>query len=88
MKIYSLGVTIYATAYIKASSEEEARQLVQDELLGNWIEVAEDELFCGKPYHDLFEDGPEVSLSPAMTPDHISTDYIEVAYDPDEDNDE
>lgn len=66
MKLYSVDVKIYATAYIMADTEDEAREISKDmkydclevEGLNGDIEIS------GKDFASL-EDS--VSLSPAMT---------------------
>jgi hypothetical protein len=68
MNLYSINVRIYATAYIKADSEREARRIAR-ELKGDVLQLREDEdaelPISDRQYDD--PDLPDVSLSPAMT---------------------
>jgi hypothetical protein len=84
MKLYSMDLALYATAYVRATSPEEARKLVQARLINNSIEVPENDLISGARYSWQFKHGNAVTLSPAMTIDHFPNDQIEVAYDPEE----
>lgn len=68
MKLYAIDVRLAATAYIKANSPEQARQIAEQMEL-NTIEVANDGL-CDVPiYAGNFDadELPDKSLSPAMT---------------------
>jgi hypothetical protein len=55
MNLYSVEVTLYATAYVRAADEQEA--------------VAKAGQISGEPvmFGGPFEDAPDISLSPAMT---------------------
>jgi hypothetical protein len=67
MPLYSVNVDIVATAYIRASSEAEARELAS-QLWDVGIEVPDGDWgveVSGRGYSD--PDLPVVSLSPAMT---------------------
>ena len=67
MKLYSIDVRLYATAYIKAKSAAQARTIAESlkdrspHIFGH----AGDVLICALPYDH--PDLPLVSLSPAMT---------------------
>ncbi len=66
-KIYSIGLTVYATAYIRASTPEEAQDIARD-LRDTSLEVADaggETPICGLKFDDPRL--PDVSLSPAMT---------------------
>lgn len=71
MNLYRLEVTIHASMYVRAASEEEARaksRAFADTTLefGNrHIIMVEGPPICGGDFDD--PDLPEVSLSPAMT---------------------
>jgi hypothetical protein len=63
MNVYSIDVVVYATAYIKAESEDEALKLAK-ELNGETYELK------GKGVSDRMTTDPKlpkISLSPAMT---------------------
>jgi hypothetical protein len=77
--IYRMDVKIIGTAYVRADSPEEARTKIDEQLIGEWIEVAGDELISGFRFDDPAL--PEVSLSPAMTITDFSSDKPEVADD-------
>ena len=80
LKLYSIDVPVYATAYVKADSEEEAYALLVG-MEDQAIEVNDD------PYAVLLEDAdaPDVTISPAMTCGRVSADpFIDIAYDPEE----
>jgi hypothetical protein len=68
MTVYSIGVIIHATMYIKAENPEEAYAKARD-MRDTVLELAEDDTtsppISGKKYDD--PDLPEISLSPAMT---------------------
>lgn len=67
MKLYSIDVRVYATAYIRAESEEEARAKA-DALRGAFVFTDGSDPgveISGLQYDD--PELPEVSLSPAMT---------------------
>ncbi len=67
MLIYSIAVTVYATAYVRAGSPEEAKaKAVALENLALEVEdVASEVPISGLKLSDLRL--PDVSLSPAMT---------------------
>lgn len=78
-KLYSIDIPVYATAYIKADSAEEAQALAR-KLRHATIEVTgstsdSDVTISGGPYGDL----PDVSLSPVMTIGRFAADAIEEA---------
>lgn len=75
MTVYSVPITIYATAYVKADSEEAA--LANARELKNWsIEVDPQGLFCGLAFDNPAL--PDMSLSPAMTIADVEDDAFEV----------
>lgn len=78
MKIYTIPVTIYATAYIRAK-DEDAAALIASQKIGaeTWIEAGENGIFCGRAYDDPRL--PDVSLSPVMTISEIDFDRIDEA---------
>jgi hypothetical protein len=68
VKLFSIDVKIYATAYILAETEEEAQEAANG-LKSSYIEVqcgyvGDDLEICGGTFSP---DMPELSLSPAMT---------------------
>lgn len=72
MNLYQIDVRIVATAYIRAKSAKEARQIANDEfkdttltLSDDGAEVDEGPEVCGLPFDH--PDLPDVSLSPCMT---------------------
>lgn len=83
-KLYSVDVAIYATAYIKAESFEEARRKIEDDFMPNGLELSGGPV-CGMSYDALMaNDDPtlEITLSPAMTPDRLTTLDFRVAWEP------
>jgi hypothetical protein len=68
MNVYSIDVRVYATAYIKADSAEEAQQIAEglkDNCLQDLEGFGDDGLeISGASYHELPAD---VTLSPAMS---------------------
>lgn len=78
MKLYSIDIKIYGTAYIKADSEEEALQKARENLTQVGLEFpchfrdlisdhADGNIFMtGERFNP---DMPEISFSPAMTSD-------------------
>jgi hypothetical protein len=84
-KLYSIGVTIYATAYVRADDEDDAVRKAKAELLNECI-FAEEGLFTGRDYDDLFHDDEtvDVTLAPAMTVGEVYDEIDECVYDPDE----
>lgn len=67
MKVYRIDVKVWATAYIKASSAEEATKIARG-LKNQFLEVSDaggDVDISGLGYGDPAL--PDVSLSPAMT---------------------
>ena len=73
LKLYSLEISVYATAYIKAKSPEEALKLAQTRLDMNGLYAdGENCIFDGRSFEKIMTHGiRDVSLSPAMTVDHI-----------------
>lgn len=66
-RVYSIDVKLYATAYIKADSPEEAIAKARD-LTWDSPDISDSDgtvPISGLPFHD--PDLPDVSLSPAMT---------------------
>ncbi len=90
-KLYSMEVALYTTAYIKAASPEEAKRKLEQQLLSSTIEVSEDSPYgfiCGWDYDRLLnidDTAFDVTLSPAMTPDHILSDEPELVWPEEED---
>lgn len=91
-KLFSMGVTIHATAYVLADSEEEAvakcREACMDSAiyLSDRRQEAGDMIITGETYSP---DMPEVSLSPAMTVGEVDAKSVDLAEDfepEDEDN--
>ena len=69
MKLYAIGVTLYATAYVKADTPDEALAKVKSDLRDRALDLNGTHV-CGDTF-DALE--PDVSLSPAMTvgdPEH------------------
>lgn len=71
-KLYSVGVTIHATAYIVAESAAQAAAMAQEAFAFEEATVSKRTTFGEVPVSDssfegLLIDGPAVSLSPAMT---------------------
>ena len=73
LKLYSLEISVFATAYIKAKSPEEALKLAQARLVKNGLYVDENAtMFDGRPYDKLMSHSiQDITVSPAMTVDHI-----------------
>ena len=68
MKLFSADIPVFATVYIKADTEEEARQIVKDRVAGAWITVPDD--FDDRPFSEVLADeNPDsaITYSPAMT---------------------
>lgn len=63
-KLYSVDIKIIGTAYIKAGSAKQAREMARN-LKMEGLEVSGDPLISGLEYSH--PDLPEISLSPAMT---------------------
>lgn len=81
MKLYSIDINIYATAYVKASSESEAADRVRS-LTGHSIEVKGD-IIDGRPFDMVFNDEiVGTTLSPMMTLGKQACPLIETAHDP------
>lgn len=62
--VYAVDVVVYATAYIKAPTPEDALSIART-LKGRALEVVENDLVCGLDFDD--HRLPALSLSPAMT---------------------
>lgn len=69
MNIYAIDVVVYATAYIRAASEEDAQEIANSldhQVIDNLPEGTYGEVsICGSPFDN--DDLPDVSLSPAIT---------------------
>lgn len=99
-KLYSVGVTIYATAYIVAESAAKAAAKAQAAFSSDEATVSHRTTFGEVPcsnagFGRLVEEGPAVTLSPAMTfggPDNDSKTFdpagMECMFDPDGEEDE
>jgi hypothetical protein len=73
-KLFSIDVPIFATAYIKADTAEDALNLANAELRDRGIEFSNryqqlDDNICmdGAPFESLFDNDEEIALSPAMS---------------------
>lgn len=86
-KVYSIDVPLWATAYIKADSPEEALKIAQAQARG-YVEVSGAEPDSDVAISGLRTDDPElpdVSLSPAMTIHRVGDDApVELHFDPSE----
>lgn len=77
MNLYSVQLTINATAYIKAESAQEALEIARDEYASETTEDVGG--YCSELEYDNPE-LPDVSLSPAMTfGDKIEAADVELA---------
>lgn len=68
MKLFSADITVFATVYIKADTEEEVRQIIKDRVAGSWIEVPDN--FDDRPFSEVLADeDPDsaITYSPTMT---------------------
>jgi hypothetical protein len=68
MNVYSIDVKIYATAYIRAETQEQALEIareLKDTALNFPDYVDSDPMISGRQYDD--PDLPDLSLSPIMT---------------------
>ena len=63
-KVYSADLRVYATVYVRASSEREARKMIRQKL-GDSLEAGGSDDICGLPY--AHPELPDVSFSPMMT---------------------
>lgn len=75
-KIWSADVRVVATVYVIARNEREARKLIRAKL-ADGIEAGESEDISGAMYDS--PDLPDISYSPAMTPDtrqRISVNFV------------
>lgn len=68
LRLYSCDVLVWATAYVKARSPEEARRLFMEQGAGEGLEVR-GEGIDSRPLRYLLidDDAPTVTFSPAMT---------------------
>jgi len=88
-KLYSVDVTIFGTAYIKAETEGGALAKASHALRGAAAEADDRILFDGRSFKDLMADDRtvfDVTLSPAMTVGDFLAASIDVAYDPEEED--
>lgn len=74
MRLFKLDVPIWATAYIKANSAEEALNIANAEMIETGIELSDrhqsvSEAICidGRPYACLKDNEEDIALSPAMS---------------------
>ena len=68
MKFFSADIPVFVTAYIKASTKEEAHQIIKDLVAGAWIKVPDD--FDDRPFSEVLADedsNKDFTYSPAMT---------------------
>ena len=95
MKLYSINIKIYGTAYIKAETEEEALQKAKDNLTQVGLEFPHGfrDLISEHADGNIFMTGerfnfdmPEISFSPVMTSHGPSKDaHVELSANFDED---
>lgn len=91
MAVFSIDIPVYATFYIRADDEEEARKIAAD-LKGDAIELRVDEdadiPISQRQFYD--PDLPELSMSPAMTVGDVEagTDVEWCADEPGEETDD
>ena len=82
-KLFSVDVAIYATAYVQATGPEHAKNLLEMHFMNTGLELREDGLINGDHYDDIMSDPSLViTLSPAMTVDHILHDPEQVYPEP------
>jgi len=74
MPLYTVPVTIYATAYIRSYDTAKAVELAKT-LENRQIEVQGDELISGIAFDN--PQLPELSLSPAMQIANIEAQYLD-----------
>lgn len=72
MKVFSVPITIYATAYVKADSAAAAHSKAR-EMTNGAVEIMGDsrDLFCGLAFDNPCL--PDMSLSPAITIGGVET---------------
>jgi hypothetical protein len=96
MKLFSIGVVIHATAYVKAESAAEAFRKVSTDLKGQGIELSSRHQFAtnnvcvdGRSYETLLDNEEDIALSPAMTVDDATLRFgdLELMHDYEETND-
>lgn len=75
MPLYTVPVTIYATAYIRADNAEKAAEQVKT-LENRQIEVQGDDLISDYAFDD--PNAPEISLSPSMQISDAEIRYLDV----------
>lgn len=63
-RIYSADVRVWATLYVIAKNEKEARRMMREQL-GCFIEAGRTDDFDGRAFDD--PDLPDVHFSPSMT---------------------
>jgi hypothetical protein len=78
MNLYSIGVTLYATVYIKAEDEKEALQKATHWFQNESFEVSDSQ---GKFSELTFDDPnlPEVSISPSLDAGEFTDNEVELA---------
>jgi hypothetical protein len=82
-KLYSIGVTIYATAYVRAESEDEALETAK-RFEGDFLELKGYPI-DGRAYETVIEGDMDVTLSPGMTVGPVDSEGVEeCVYDPDD----
>ncbi|MBY0561535.1 hypothetical protein [Hyphomicrobium sp.] len=91
MKIFQLDIPVWATAYIKAKTIEEARQKARTLASGQLDAEGKDQAdvpFSGQRFED--PDLPDVSVSPIMTigPDDLIEKAIQGLYETEDLDDE
>lgn len=80
MKLFSFDVALYATAYVTARTEAEARAALEQvrafDTTDGLVNVD------GRPFVQMTDDpSGTVTISPAMTLDHITSDTAEVVHE-------
>jgi hypothetical protein len=84
-KIYAIEVQVWATAYIRAPDPGQATAMAK-ELEYTALDVRDGQVnIDGRSFEACFEDGPGfLALSPTMTIAEIVDHPPEIAYDPEE----
>lgn len=83
-KVFSLGVTIHATAYVLADNDEDAVKKAREAFMDSQIQLSDrrqevgDVIISGERYSKRM---PAVSLSPAMTLGEVDASSVEMVDD-------
>lgn len=68
MNLYRVEVPVWATAYIKAASPEEAVAKARDSIVNSELEAGENCTFDGRPFEEVMADEhAAITFSPMMT---------------------